>query len=57
MANKKSTENPKDYKLKRRGKRMCRLCKTGRGLIRSYGLMVCRRCFREVAENVGFRKY
>ena len=48
---------PKKYKLKGKGARKCRFCKTARGLIRSYGLMVCRRCFREVGEKLGFRKY
>jgi small subunit ribosomal protein S14 len=26
-------------------------------VIRSYGLVLCRQCFREVAEKLGFRKY
>ncbi|MBD3262378.1 MAG: 30S ribosomal protein S14, partial [Candidatus Altiarchaeales archaeon] len=25
-------------------------------LIHKYGLNICRRCFREVAESIGFRK-
>ncbi|HID90821.1 TPA: 30S ribosomal protein S14 [Candidatus Bathyarchaeota archaeon] len=40
-----------------RGSRRCRRCGTHDGLIRRYGLMLCRRCFREVAEMLGFRKY
>lgn len=39
-----------------RGTRVCRRCGTSRGLIRKYGLEYCRRCFREVAKSVGFRK-
>jgi ribosomal protein S14 len=44
-------------KYKGKGNRICRFCGNSRGLIRSYQLHVCRRCFREVAEDVGFRKY
>ena len=44
-------------KFRGRGNRMCRFCGTARGLIRSYRLFVCRRCFRETAEQIGFRKY
>ena len=47
--------------------RHCRVCKTTRGtkiapqhsttgLIRKYGLFMCRRCFRERAEQIGFVK-
>ncbi len=42
---------------KGRAKRKCRICGTARGLIRSYDLYVCRRCFREVGKDVGFEKY
>lgn len=37
--------------------RHCRVCKTTRGLIRKYNLMMCRRCFRERAMDIGFVKY
>ncbi len=40
-----------------RGSRMCRICGKRRGLIRRYGLMYCRQCFREVAKDLGFKKY
>ena len=43
--------------LKGKGKRKCRFCGNARGMIRSFGLQTCRRCFREGAENVGFRKF
>ncbi|MCX6820789.1 MAG: 30S ribosomal protein S14 [Candidatus Aenigmarchaeota archaeon] len=39
-----------------RGTRVCRRCGNARGLIRKYDLQYCRRCFREVAQSVGFRK-
>lgn len=44
-------------KYKGRGNRICRFCGNSRGLIRSYGLHCCRRCFREVAESIGFRTF
>ncbi len=44
-------------KFKGKGNRKCRFCGTARGLIRKYHLTVCRRCFREVGEEVGFRKF
>lgn len=46
-----------DSKFKGRGKRKCRVCGTSRGLIRSYRLTICRRCFREAGPNIGFEKY
>ena len=35
----------------------CERCGRKRGLIRAYGLHMCRQCFREKAEEMGFRKY
>ena len=46
-----------DSKYKGRGKRKCKVCGTSRGLIRTYKLVICRRCFREVGNSVGFEKY
>ena len=46
-----------ELRFKGKGGRKCRLCGTARGLIRKYGLYICRRCFREVGENIGFRKF
>ena len=40
-----------------RGKRRCRRCGTTRGLIRKYGLYICRRCFREIGKDIGVHKY
>ena len=37
--------------------RRCRICQRTRGVIRSYRLNICRRCFRERAEILGFKKY
>ncbi len=46
--------HPKAYGL---GTRKCRVCGTVRGLIRKYGLDICRRCFREYANDIGFVTY
>ncbi len=54
---KKSKGTPPEHKFQGKGARKCRFCKSARALIRSYGLKVCRRCFREVGEEIGFRKY
>ncbi len=42
---------------KGKGIRKCRRCGSSKGIIRKYGLYICRRCFREIAEDLGFRKY
>ncbi len=34
----------------------CTICGTTRGHISKYGLNICRRCFREVARAIGFKK-
>ncbi len=34
----------------------CRRCGSLRGHINKYGLNICRRCFREVALSIGFKK-
>ncbi|XP_046659085.1 LOW QUALITY PROTEIN: 40S ribosomal protein S29-like [Homalodisca vitripennis] len=38
------------------GSRSCRACANGHGLIRKYGLNLCRQCFREYASEIGFKK-
>ncbi|MFO8078070.1 MAG: 30S ribosomal protein S14 [Thermoplasmatota archaeon] len=35
----------------------CERCGRKRGLIRAYGLHICRQCFREKAEEMGFKKF
>ncbi len=35
----------------------CSRCGGRRGNISKYGLKVCRRCFREIATQIGFKKY
>ncbi|MGV8085539.1 MAG: 30S ribosomal protein S14 [Candidatus Bilamarchaeum sp.] len=46
-----------EERYKGKGTRVCRNCGNSRALIRKYGLFVCRRCFRDMAELIGFRKY
>ncbi len=36
--------------------RECRNCKCQMGLIRKYDLLLCRKCFREFGEIIGFTK-
>uniref|UniRef100_T1JI14 Small ribosomal subunit protein uS14 n=1 Tax=Strigamia maritima TaxID=126957 RepID=T1JI14_STRMM len=33
-----------------------RVCANHHGLIRKYGLNMCRRCFRQYADDIGFKK-
>jgi len=40
-----------------KGSRGCVRCGNRDGLIRRYGINICRQCFREVAEKMGFKKY
>ena len=40
-----------------RGYLECRRCGNKNGLIRRYGIVLCRQCFREVAKSIGFKKY
>ncbi|HII17317.1 TPA: 30S ribosomal protein S14 [Candidatus Woesearchaeota archaeon] len=35
----------------------CRRCGRPRAVIGSYGLNLCRQCFREIAKDIGFKKY
>jgi small subunit ribosomal protein S14 len=39
-----------------RGSRWCKRCGAYTAVIQKYDLFVCRRCFREVAVSLGFRK-
>lgn len=48
---------PVEKKFKGKGKRKCKICGAYEGLIRKYELYVCRKCFREIGESIGFRKY
>ncbi len=54
------TINPgiKDRPPKAYGRRIgCDRCGRKRGIVRRYGMHVCRQCFREIASEIGFKKY
>ncbi|MFA5108431.1 MAG: 30S ribosomal protein S14 [Candidatus Micrarchaeia archaeon] len=58
MSNKKNKKKlPFEYKKKGKGRRKCRITHNAKGIIRSYGLQLSRREFRDIAEQIGFRKY
>ena len=40
-----------------RGANECKMCGRKQGLVRRYHIMFCRQCFREVAPQIGFKKY
>eukprot|EP00514_Thraustochytrium_sp_LLF1b_P005567 CAMPEP_0184516514 /NCGR_PEP_ID=MMETSP0198_2-20121128/5073_1 /TAXON_ID=1112570 /ORGANISM="Thraustochytrium sp., Strain LLF1b" /LENGTH=54 /DNA_ID=CAMNT_0026906847 /DNA_START=410 /DNA_END=574 /DNA_ORIENTATION=- len=40
-----------------KGSRACRVCSSRSGLIRKYQLNICRQCFKEYANDIGFKKY
>ncbi|KAL9273049.1 Small ribosomal subunit protein uS14-like protein [Drosera capensis] len=46
--------HPKNYGP---GSRTCRVCGNPHGIIRKYGLMCCRQCFRSNAKEIGFIKF
>jgi len=35
----------------------CTRCGQHRSIIRRYGMHLCRQCFREIAPQIGFRKF
>ena len=39
-----------------RGSRWCKRCGDYTAVIQKYKLFLCRRCFREVANSLGFKK-
>ncbi|MFH1224780.1 MAG: 30S ribosomal protein S14 [Candidatus Diapherotrites archaeon] len=50
-----NSEGKEEKKFDKKGG--CRRCGTRRGLISKYSLFICRRCFKDIAEKIGFRKY
>ena len=50
----------KKRKLKRddpKSKKKCSRCGTCRGVINKYHIKLCRRCFKDLAEKIGFKKF
>jgi len=50
------TEEKRNLKEEKK-KRRCRVCGTRQAVIRKYKLNVCRRCFKEIADSLGFKKF
>ena len=55
----KSKQKSKNDKMKKRtpGVRECKICGTRKGMIRKYKLGICRRCFKDRAQDLGWEKY
>ena len=45
---------PKPWKVQ---PKICKQCGSHKGVISKYNIGLCRRCFKENAEKIGFRKY
>ena len=56
LAKYKKYNSPKPRKFGKNTKR-CVICGNPRGHIGKYKLNLCRRCFREDAKSIGFKKY
>jgi small subunit ribosomal protein S14 len=56
MAQKNQKNTAKERKFGR-GSRSCSRCGSHGPIIRRYNLNLCRQCFREVAQKIGFKKY
>jgi len=50
---------PVKYKRPRRKEegRACIICGRPEGLVRKYGINMCRQCFKRKAKDIGFEKY
>ncbi|MFA5764320.1 MAG: 30S ribosomal protein S14 [archaeon] len=48
------TEEKIDYIRHKKG---CKLCGSQKGVISKYKLGICRRCFKQNAQKLGFKKY
>ncbi len=47
-----------EHSVKRDNRKLvCKICGTSRGLVRKYGLYICRRCFKDNAAKLGFGKF
>ncbi len=44
----------KPWKIKPKS---CKICGSHKGVVSKYGLNICRRCFKDNALKIGFRKY
>jgi len=47
-----------EHAAKRTGQEnACRRCDREQGLVGKYDIWLCRQCFREIARDMGFKKY
>ncbi|ADQ66629.1 30S ribosomal protein S14 [Halogeometricum borinquense] len=52
------TEQTGEHASRRTGQENeCRRCDRKQGLVGKYDINLCRQCFREVARDMGFKKY
>ena len=58
MSAEKKSKRPNISKTSKELKRnrKCKFCGSERGLIRKYNLYICRRCFNDYADELGFKK-
>ncbi|MDD3159694.1 MAG: 30S ribosomal protein S14 [Candidatus ainarchaeum sp.] len=42
---------------KRNNDKVCKICGTRKGFVSKYGLNICRRCFKDNAKRLGFKKF
>ncbi len=47
---------PKE-RLHGKGTKKCQTCGNNKGFVGKYGLDLCRKCFRDMATSIGFKKY
>lgn len=52
------SEETGEHAAKRTGQiNECQRCGRKQGLVSKYDIYLCRQCFREIARDMGFRKY
>jgi small subunit ribosomal protein S29e len=49
--------NQRQEARKKQAMKRCRVCKGTAGIIKKYGMNICRRCFKDQALQMGFRKF
>lgn len=58
MSESEANEETGENAAKRTGQQhSCRRCDRNQGLVGKYDINLCRQCFREVARDMGFKKY
>lgn len=52
-----STESGETTGTKTAKQESCQRCNRKQGLVGKYNIWLCRQCFREIAREMGFKKY